>query len=251
MFKKACFLLVSNFFILYSCKSFSAKQEEVYYSEKILPEFASFIWPKKVEVFELWPNAPRLPSDFKLLRLGLEDEHPAVITAALKVIVQFATSDFRKEILLLLNHPDNMVRWHAILALESLPVDEKDLPVIANKFTDNEWLVREAALRSLRRYTTEKYEKKYFYQILFRLEEKNPPVLSEVYRTLIWYEDERVYPYLLRRTYIAQTGAELIAMLRELSQTNRPDAINRIKFVARTHSRPDIRFAATELLRKK
>ncbi|MCS6985353.1 MAG: HEAT repeat domain-containing protein [Leptospiraceae bacterium] len=241
------------FLLLYlnACRTVSSTKEVTSYGEKHLPGFAERNWQQKVELFELWDSPPRREADLTLIQLGLEEENAAVLVATLQYLMRYPVEEKKPSILHLLAHPESMVRWYALLALERLPPQAEDLSLVAARLSDKEWLVREAALRSFRRYAHEKKEKSYFYQIIFHLEERNPSVLREVYRTLLWYEDDRAFPYLLRRTYVARSGAELIATLEELLVTERPEVTSRIRAVARTHSRPDVRHAASQLLRQR
>ena len=236
---------------LLACNSTPKQEEPEPPVKRLVREYHSLDWQRRVAIFEEWDSKrPTEPEERQLFKYGLEDEHPAVLIACLERSGKLGYDEYRRYVITLLQHPDSMVRWHAVLALEQFSVEETDLTSISRRITDTEWLVREAAFRSIRRYSAERKNKTLFFPIIFRLEEQNAAVLKEIYRTLIWYDDERAFPYMLKRTYLARSGYELITTLQELKVLNRPEVTARIRAVARTHSRPDIRQAAADLLKK-
>jgi hypothetical protein len=114
---------------------------------------------------------------------------------------------------------------------------------------DREWLVREAAYRTMRKFSDERSDKKYFYAVLTRLNEQNPQVVAEIYRTLVWYDDESAWPYLMKRSYHCKSASELLLVMRELARTKTRDAQVRLKTLTRSQS-VIIRQEATDLLKE-
>lgn len=213
-------------------------------------QYQQLHWQQKANSFTQRKAAPAHADDFKIFDSALEDDHEVICAAALEQIAEHKITRYHDKVSELLKSDSALVRYKALLALEALPLRPNDAAAIAGRFNDKEWLVREAAYRSVRRYTSELEEKKYFFQLLVELDEQNPTVLRELYRTLRWYNDDRAFPYIYRRSFLTTSEVELIFILRELARYNQPLARKRLVEAARTHPKIVVRYEAQQLLKE-
>lgn len=239
MSKYAIYFVVLVFSFGY-CKSAPATTNTSEKSEpkkKItLAEFNELDWQRQVEALEAITSSTHTRDDDGIIGAALSDDDSAVIVAALECVLRADRDAFLPKSTEFLASPDPIIRWRALLIVEKMNSDVEILPRIARLTNDKEWLVREAAYRTLRKFKRERSEKKFFYPVLFHLSEKNPQVVAEIYRTLVWYEDDSAWPYLIKRSYHCKSAGELILVMRELARTKTREAQVRLKTLTRSQS---------------
>ncbi|MDH5718194.1 MAG: hypothetical protein OEZ22_11245 [Spirochaetia bacterium] len=242
-----CSLLSLSFvvFIFLSCGKTQIKKSLDVSSQ--VDEFKKLNWSYKIDFIQSIQQVSENKIEEKIFNIALEDSHTFVIKYTLKKIRELKLENFREKAYLLSSYYDPMVRWYALLYLESIKPEKEDLIYISKRFTDSEWLVREAAVRSVQKYELERKRKKYYYKLIFRLAEKNPLVLKQIYFTLRWYDPKKSLPYLIKRSYLARTKTEMILILEELSQFKSRSAQRRVLEVARNHKDGVVRFQALSL----
>lgn len=244
--KLLCALLLS---FASSCKSADTLVGGGVPPKLTLEEFMLCDWQRQVEYLESVAQHGRSKDDDKILAAALTDDDAAVIIASMQVILTLERDEHLPRVIALLNSEDSMIRWYALLIVEKLSNDPKLLPEVARLTTDKEWLVREAAYRTLRNFKAERKAKTYFYSVLLNLKERNPQVVVEIYRTLVWYDDESAWPYVIKRSYHCKSASELILVMRELARTKTREAQVRLKTLTRSQS-VIVRQEANELLRE-
>ena len=210
-------------------------------------EFNALDWQRQVEALEAITSSNRVREDDRIIASALIDDDSAVIVAALETTWRLERDDNLPKIIELLDSTDPIIRWRALLVIEKIGSDAEALEQVARMLNDKEWMVREAAYRTLRTYKKERKEKIYFYTVLFKLNEKNPQVVAEIYRTLVWYDDDSAWPYLIKRSYHCKSASELILVMRELARTKTREAQVRLKTLTRSQS-VIVRTEATTLL---
>lgn len=211
-------------------------------------EFNLLDWQRQVEYLEKMSQRKVRGEDARILVAALSDDDSAVIIKALELIYTLALKDYLPQATELLHSDNPMVRWRALLVIEKLNSSDELLPQVAKLTSDREWLVREAAYRTLRTFSSERKKRAFFYTVLFRLNEKNPAVVAEIYRTLVWYDDESAWPYMIKRSYHCKSVSELILVMRELARTKTREAQVRLKTLMRSQSAL-VRQEAAALLR--
>lgn len=199
-------------------------------------QFNELDWQRQVETLESITPSNRTREDDKVIASALVDDDGAVIVAALESVARLEREDFVPKAVELTENQDPIIRWRALLVIEKVGSEDEQLAAVARLMGDREWLVREAAYRTLRKFKKERKEKTYFYSVLFKLNEKNPQVIAEIYRTLVWYDDESAWPYLIKRSYHCKSASELILVMRELARTKTRDAQVRLKTLTRSQS---------------
>ncbi len=214
-----------------------------------LEEFMVLDWQRQVEYLESVATNGRSKDDDKILAAALTDDDAAVIVASMQVILKLEREEHLTRIIELLRNDDAMIRWHALLIVEKISNQPKLLSEVARLTTDKEWLVREAAYRTIRKFNAERKAKTYFYSVLLNLKERNPLVVAEIYRTLVWYDDESAWPYLIKRSYHCKSASELILVMRELARTKTREVQVRLKTLTRSQS-VIVRQEANGLLRE-
>lgn len=212
-------------------------------------EFNLLDWQRQVEYLEKMGPRNVRGEDTRILTAALSDDDTAVIIKALELVHTLALKDYLPQAAELLQNDDPMVRWRALLVIEKLNSSDELLPQVAKLTGDREWLVREAAYRTLRTFSSERKKRAFFYTVLFRLNEKNPAVVAEIYRTLVWYDDESAWPYMIKRSYHCKSVSELILVMRELARTKTREAQVRLKTLTRSQSAL-VRQEAAALLRE-
>ena len=212
-------------------------------------DFFELDWQRQVEYLESVTSSNLVRSDKEIISAALSDDDSAVVVAALETILRLELDAYLPKAIEFLTSEDPVTRWRALLIIESMNSDLAVLPSVVKLTTDKEWLVREAAYRTVRKFKAERSSKAYFYTVLFHLNEKNPQVVAEIYRTLVWYDDETAWPYMMKRSYHCKSASELILVMRELARTKTRDAQVRLKTLTRSQS-VIVRQEANELLRK-
>lgn len=212
-----------------------------------LKEYSILTWEEKTAYFERIPRGGQV-KDRSLYEAALRDPYSPVTIAALKAMSLDLISAMRSDIHPLLSHQDSMVRWNACVNLTDKP-DDKDLKRLQAMAGDPEWLCRECFFKGLRSYESEQKKKKYFFRVIAAINEKNINVLRQIYRTLIWYDDERAYPYLFKRTYHTDSRMELIAIIQELAALDNEEVEKLLQKLAARHKDFYVRNEAARLLK--
>ncbi len=245
----AAVFLFSVLMLFAACRSAPTNSGNPAPQKLTVEEFNMLDWQRQVEYLEAITRANRVREDDRILGSALVDDDSAVIVAALESIWRLERDDHLAKAVELTENTDPIIRWRALLVVEKVGSDDELIPAVARLTADREWMVREAAYRTLRNYKKERKEKTYFYSVLFKLNEKNPQVVAEIYRTLVWYDDESAWPYLIKRSYHCKSASELILVMRELARTKTRDAQVRLKTLTRSQS-VIVRTEASELLRE-
>jgi len=201
-----------------------------------LVAFSELDWQRQVEALDAITRSNRSGEDQQIITSALGDDDDAVIIAALECVLRIERDEYLPTVVELLFARDPMIRWRALLVIEKMNSDQELLPKVAKMLNDKEWLVREAAYRTLRTFKAERNNKTHFYAVLFHLNEKNPQVIAEIYRTLVWYDDESAWPYIIKRSYHCKSASELILVMRELARTKTREAQVRLKTLTRSQS---------------
>lgn len=215
-----------------ACSSRQAKEEQA--PLLTLEEFRALDWEKRANYLLSFPERSAQEYRVQFISAGLTDAHTHVIKSALQAVINSGNVIFRDQVLKLLKHPDPIVRWRALLVTESMFVTNDIFPDIGRLCDDNEWLVRETAFRMVRLFTEEKNQKKLYFSILFKLNEKNLSVLKEMYKTLIWYDDERTFSFIYKRSFVAKNSAEIVTIFRELAPLRRNEVRIRLRILAKS-----------------
>jgi HEAT repeats len=231
------------------CRSAAANIAGLVPQKLTVEEFNMLDWQRQVEYLEAITRSNYVREDNRIIGSALVDDDSAVIVAALESIWRLERDEHLPKAVELTENTDPIIRWRALLVVEKVGSDDELIPTVARMTSDREWMVREAAYRTLRNYKKERKEKTYFYSVLFKLNEKNPQVVAEIYRTLVWYDDESAWPYLIKRSYHCKSASELILVMRELARTKTRDAQVRLKTLTRSQS-VIVRTEAGELLRE-
>lgn len=241
-------LVTFCFFAVFACRSAPAANGE---KDRLitLEQFVLLDWQRQVEYLDQVARLGIRGDDALIIAQALADEDSAVVVKALEVSYALSLVENLPRADELLQSGDPIVRWRALLLIEKLNKSEALLPQVSRLIADKEWLVREAAYRTLRTFGAERKARAYFYTVLFRLNEKNPSVVAEIYRTLVWYEDESAWPYMIKRSYHCKSASELILVMRELARTKTREAQVRLKTLTRSQS-IIVRQEANDLLRE-
>ncbi|HRP68017.1 MAG TPA: HEAT repeat domain-containing protein [Turneriella sp.] len=229
-------LLLSLSLLVLSARCISSQTTDNGTHRITLEEFNTLDWQQQVETIEKMNTSFFTDEDKKIIASALLDDDGAVIVAALEAVWRLKISDFLSQAVVLVDSPDPIIRWRSLLAIEKLGFDDTYRDLVAKAINDKEWMVRETAYRTLRNFKKEHNEKKYFYSVLFKLNEQNPQVVAEIYRTLVWYKDTAAYPYMIKRSYHCKSVSELILVMRELARTQTRDAQVRLKTLTRSQS---------------
>lgn len=229
-----CLFAVGAFFVL-ACRS-APPADDQQQRTLSLEEFVLLDWQRQVEYLEEIGNRGTRGDDERIITHSLADEDSAVIVKALEICYTLSLQEHLPRAEELLQNSDAIIRWRALLLIEKLNRNEALLPQVARLTADKEWLVRETAYRVLRTFSSERKQRTYFYTVLFRLNEKNPSVVAEIYRTLVWYDDESAWPYMIKRSYHCKSVSELILVMRELARTKTREAQVRLKTLTRSQS---------------
>lgn len=249
----AVLLLCSLVSLLFHCRSTPDQNQDSKEQKPPLTaeEFSLLDWQRQVEYLEPMAYAARSISgeEARILATALNDDDSAVIIKALELVHTLGLKEYLPQAAELLNSSDPMIRWRALLVIEKLNGNDELLPQVAKLTGDREWLVREAAYRTLRTFNSERKNRTFFYTVLLRLNEKNPAVVAEIYRTLVWYDDESAWPYMIKRSYHCKSVSELILVMRELARTKTREVQIRLKTLARSQSAL-VRQEAAALLRE-
>lgn len=230
-----------------ACKS-AQRTDTAEHPKVTAEEFFELDWQRQVEYLESLTSSNRTRGDKDIISAALSDDDSAVVVAALETILRLELDEYLPRAMEFLTSEDPITRWRALLIVESMNSDVAVLPAVIKLTADREWLVREAAYRTVRKFKSERSNKAYFYSVLFHLNEKNPQVVAEIYRTLVWYDDESAWPYLMKRSYHCKSASELIMVMRELARTKTREAQVRLKTLTRSQS-VIVRQEANELLR--
>lgn len=222
-------------FFIAACQSHETKQSTEPH-RTTLEEFHTLDWQRQVETVEKMTLNSLDNIELSILSAAVSDDDSAVVVAALEAILRLDREDFLDRVLPLLSSTDPFIRWCALRVVEKFGRDDSLIPKIAALTADREWMVREVAYRTLRNFKSERKTRTYFYPVLLRLSEKNPQVVAEIYRTLIWYDDDSAWPYLMKRSYHCKSVSELVLVMRELARLKTRDAQVRIKTLARSQS---------------
>ncbi len=244
----ACLVFALLLLTCVACKS-ASRTESTEQAKLNSEDFFELDWQRQVEYLESITNSNLVRGDKEIVSAALSDDDSAVVIAALETILRLELDDYLPTAIEFLTSEDPITRWRALLIVESMSSDVSVLPSVIKLSTDKEWLVREAAYRTVRKFKAERGNKAYFYTVLFHLNEKNPQVVAEIYRTLVWYDDETAWPYMMKRSYHCKSASELILVMRELARTKTRDAQVRLKTLTRSQS-VIVRQEANELLRK-
>ena len=243
--------LLAIFFLLniLHCRSRDARLENPEQPKLSTEDFFELDWQRQVEYLETISGSNSTRGDKEIIAAALSDDDSAVVIAALETIHRLELDEYLPKAIEFLTSEDPITRWRALLIVESMNSDAALLPAVIKLTSDKEWLVRETAYRAVRTFKAERKNKAYFYSILFHLNEKNPQVVAEIYRTLVWYDDESAWPYMMKRSYHCKSAAELILVMRELARTKTREAQVRLKTLTRSQS-VIVRQEANDLLRK-
>lgn len=228
-------LLALSVITYVACRSAPATKDEQK-RRLTVEEFVKLDWQRQVEYLEQISSRGLAGEDDRIVARALSDDDSAVIVKVLEVAYTLSLKEYLPRAEELLQSNDAFIRWRALLLIEKLNSNEALLPQVARLTGDKEWLVREAAYRTLRTFSSERKRKTYFYTVLFRLNEKNPSVIAEIYRTLVWYDDDSAWPYMIKRSYHCKSVSELILVMRELARTKTREAQLRLKTLTRSQS---------------
>lgn len=234
--------------LLVSC---ATKKESLVQREKTVQNFSNLSNDRKIIYFENLDSPPQDDNEEKVWRDSLRTDDEILLQAALKAHARFPRENLREEYLRIIREKRNITRYHALRALAGLTPRDEDLPVIALGFDDSDWLPRAQSIRMVRLYDHEKEERKFYYTLLTMLDEHNPDVTRELFRTLKWYKEESTFPFLYKRSFHARTDIELIFMLRELVSYPSNLVTLRLRQLERYHKSLLVRNEARELLAKR
>lgn len=212
-------------------------------------EYKSYIWNEKVAYFQEQSQKPH-PGNPEIYRMAMKDPYPLVTLSALDSMSDELSVIMRKELYDNLKHKNKMIRWKSCLNIIKTP-EKNDLRHLARLFKDTEWLARECSCKSVRLYPDERKNKKYFFRLISLLNEKNPNVLKELYITLKWYEDNRAFDYLYKRSFHSSSSIELVTILRELVHYPGVKVTRRLRQVSRYHKDFFVREEAKKLLKQR
>ena len=187
-------------------------------------------------------------SSVEILRYALNCKSTLSCQTALKKIYSLNLKIYKKEIKDIINKKDGVTRYLAFKVFSQDSIESDDLNLVVNYLNDREWLVREICVRQMRKYSTEKKEKKYFTKLLLMLNEKNPDVVKELYRTLKWYDESEAFKFLFQRSFHASTEIEQVFILRELAEYKKPIVKNRLNNISRYNKSFIVRQEAKELV---
>jgi len=235
-------LILSTFFGTF-CKSTQSITRDI-----SLEKYEKLNWQEQTEYFENHgkkKTSVSIPED--VYKNAFFDSHSPVSLAAIRSLNPKLTETYRTDLYKLMVGRQPIIRWEACKQIGTYPL-EGDLRHLIQSRNDKEWMVRECVYANLRLYEKEKKEKKYFYYILAALRDKNPNVLSEIYKTLFWYRDDRTFPYIYKRSYHTTNSFEMIVIIRELGKYNNRKVRNRLRELARKHSDFMVREEANKTL---
>ncbi|MES0489299.1 MAG: HEAT repeat domain-containing protein [Leptospirales bacterium] len=225
------------------CKSTSIIPRDI-----SLKKYEKLNWQEQTEYFDghdKKKTSRSIPDD--VYKNAFYGSRSPVTIAAIRSLSPALTETYRKDLYKLMVSRQPIVRWEACKQIAAYPLQE-DLKHLIQSRNDREWMVRECVYSTLRLYESEKKEKKYFYYILAALRDKNPNVLSEIYKTLFWYRDERTFPYIFKRSYHTRNSFEMLVIIRELGKYNNIKVRNRLRELARNHDDFLIREEANKIL---
>lgn len=237
----------SNYF-LWQCSS-TQKNKSIVLSDE---NFDELLWKSKVIYLESFTSVSPDEKEklIHLLKYAFSQKQKDVMMATADTIGNLKLHDLSNLLLNGLKHPNSMVRWHCLLALDKLPITPDNLKNVVSLTRDKEWLVRELAFKMIRKYEFEKTEKKYYYRVLTSLNDHNESVLKQIYQTLRWYDDRRTFSYVYQRSFRAKNTTELIFILRELGKYDSSTVKKRLYYLANNHQSSLVRNEAKKLLLK-
>ena len=227
------------------CKS--SEKQETTYSRATRVQLKEMNWAERAAYLENAPP-PNTDETQKIYRLLLNDENDEVVIQALARLTHFRSTEYKNYGIDLLTSKNRIIRWKALKYITALPIVYRDLIIITELFKDKEWLVRELAFQSIRNYSEELTKKKYIYKILLSINEGNSQVLKEIYKTLRWYNDQRSFPFVFKRSYYTYSHIELIYIMRELKHYKSAKVRNRIRYIAKKHSSSMVKSVAQDIL---
>lgn len=241
-------ILIFPLLFLFACSSGELKMPEKQNPDITREQFEAMNWEEKVNTLTSFHVKPENAKDKGIFDSAINDSHERVNIAVLEKIRELKIVERRSEVEHLIRSPTTMVRYHAFLTIISFPHNDNDLKITGTLLKDPDWMIRERALINLRKFSKEKQEKKYFFTVLFMIKEKNINVLNEIYKTLIWYDDQRAHPYMIKRSYIAKDSIETIIIMRHLAALDTPRARKRITIIRKTNKDPIVTREADKLL---
>ena len=213
-------------------------------------KYEEFDWSQKVKYF----NELNVGLDDKkygqIILSALNDEYDSVTLAALKYAYRTGLSRYRKDYLKIASeHYNPSIRLWAMRIFQILPVLDEEVDTFFRISKSEDWIVREKAYQILRLFAYERRKKKYYEALRSRLfEEKNPNVLKELFKTLIWYDKKKSFRYLYNRSLRYQKPLTFIFMLRELSAYSNRRMLVRFKRISKKHPDFLVREEAARIL---
>lgn len=245
--KKAKFLLPAVAFIIISAGGCTGGQIKLEPSVSV-DDYQKYPWDKKITFFEsLEKGREEYPSD-EVYAGAFSDPVSGVVIAALNSLPDKKIKELKPRLYLLLKYKNPVVKWKACQKISSEPEDT-DVPYIASVFSAEDWMVRECAFRSLRKYGSERKRKSYFFNVVSALFDVNPQVLKEVYKTLKWYRDPRAFSFMYKRLFHARNPAELIIIMRELAEYDNRSVYQRLIYLSIHHPDFYVRQEAKNILK--
>jgi len=222
-----------------------------------IKEYKLLSWEKKIDYFtsleknkstenKLSKENKTVPGS-ELYKAAFMDEVSGVVIAALKSIPEGENPEYKAQFYVLLKHKNPVIRWQACQQISVNPSDD-DLHYLSTTFSDSDWMVRECAFKNIRLYKNEKNKKQFLFPLLYQLNEKNPQTLKQVYKTLKWYEDDRVFTFIYKRLFHATDPSELIIIMREISEYKYDSVKQRLWYLSNKHSDFFVRDEAAKLL---
>jgi hypothetical protein len=198
-----------------------------------LAEYKNMLWKDRITFLE--KNGRKFTrQDTPIYRHAFKDGYYLVTIAAIESMNAKMNNEMRKDLYILLRHWHPIVRWKTCKKIIALP-KEDDLKPLSILFGDKEWLARECVFSGVRLYEKERIQKLYFLRLLSRLNDNNIQALTELYKTLKWYEDPRTFMYLYKRSFHTHSSIELIKVLKELAFYKDSKVKNRLWSISHTH----------------
>ncbi len=141
--------------------------------------------------------------------------------------------------------------YQALSKLQEKPTISKEEFFLLKRFFKNPYpAIRRKAISLIRKYPPEKEQKRYLYFLLPLLSEKNLSVLRELYKTLYWYKEEKIFPLLYKRFLVARKEVEILVLLEELSKWKNPKVQKKLKSLQKNHKSLMVRKTCQKLLEK-
>ena len=241
-------LLAKNSFVRCASGSY---QYRLYLGKITYSEYEQLSWNQKINYLDKLEKWTRNEEHVKIIRSALNEKYDSVTLAALQYASRIKLDEYRKDYLKIAsNHYNSSVRVQAMEVFQNLPVNEKEVDSFIKISESRDWIVREMAYQTLRLFSQERKEKKYYDILKSRLNEKNPHVLRELFKTLIWYDRKKSFIHLYNRSLHYDHTLEFIFMLRELSIYSNRRILARFKKISRKHPDFIVREEAKKILRE-